>query len=247
MTFRDLVDLSVGSLWRIKLRATLTIAGVVIAIATFVAMLSFAAGNQRHVSNIYNEFGLLTNMRVFPKSGNGASDSTVAKILDAEAIQELSRIPGVKLAYPYDALDVTAAIADTVVTTTARALPPGAMQTTLINKLLAGADFSEDAAREAILTHEMMELTGIEEPDSLIGRRIVISTRVASLDSALVLAVGDPRGEMFKIMRTVDFDSLNHPGYQRRVLRREIGQRFERFFDGLMNHQMTVSDTLLVR
>ena len=247
MTFRDLVDLSVGSLWRIKLRATLTIAGVVIAIATFVAMLSFAAGNQRHISNIYNEFGLLTNMRVFPKSGNGASDSTVAEILDAEAIQELSHIPGVKLAYPYDALDVTAAIADTVVTTTARALPPGAMQTTLINKLLAGADFSEDTAREAILTHEMMELTGIEEPDSLIGRRIVISTRVASLDSALVLSVGDPRGEMFKIMRTVDFDSLSHPGYQRRVMRQEIGQRFERFFDGLMNHQMTVSDTLLVR
>jgi ABC-type antimicrobial peptide transport system permease subunit len=98
MTFRDLVDLSVGSLWRIKLRATLTIAGVVIAIATFVAMLSFAAGNQRHVSKIYNEFGLLTNMRVFPKSGNGASDSTAAEILDADAIQILSEIPGVKLA-----------------------------------------------------------------------------------------------------------------------------------------------------
>ena len=95
MTFRDLLDLSVGSLWRIKLRAFLTTAGVVIAIATFVAMLSFAAGNHKYVSTTFNEFGLLTNMRVFPKDAD--SDTTDAAVLDRDAIETLSAIPGVDL------------------------------------------------------------------------------------------------------------------------------------------------------
>ena len=47
MTFQDLLEISSRNLWKNKLRAALTVAGVVIAIATFVAMLSFAAGNHR--------------------------------------------------------------------------------------------------------------------------------------------------------------------------------------------------------
>ena len=60
MTFRDLIDLSAGNLWRKKLRAILTVSGVIIAIATLVAMLSFAAGNHKYVTEGYSELGLLT-------------------------------------------------------------------------------------------------------------------------------------------------------------------------------------------
>jgi len=247
VTFRDLIDVSVGSLWRIKLRATLTIAGVVIAIATFVAMLSFAAGNNRYITTTYNELGLLTNIQVFPERGNAATDTTAAAILDSNAIERITHLPGVELVYPFDQLGVTAAIADTVITTTARALSASAFQTKLFSTLLAGETFSSDTAREAILTHEMVNLTGVAHPDSLIGRQIVISTRIASLDSALVRVVGDPRSAAFEIMRVVDFDSLHLPDYQRRVVRKELGERMGLFIDGLMNHQATVSDTLTVR
>ena len=51
MTLRDLLDISIGNLWRMKLRAFLTIAGVVIAIAAFVSMLSFGAGNQQYITD----------------------------------------------------------------------------------------------------------------------------------------------------------------------------------------------------
>jgi hypothetical protein len=50
MIFRDLVSISTGNLKRLKLRTSLTAAGVVIAIATFVAMVSFGAGNQKYMS-----------------------------------------------------------------------------------------------------------------------------------------------------------------------------------------------------
>ena len=84
MTARDLVELSVGNLWRKKLRALLTTAGVVIAIATFVAMLSFAAGNHRYFTEGYNQLGLFTRVNVFPAARDADSDTTRA-VLDREA------------------------------------------------------------------------------------------------------------------------------------------------------------------
>ena len=85
MKLHDLLDLSVGNLWRIKLRTFLTVAGVVIAIATFVAMMSFAAGNQKFVSDAYQDLGLLMNINVWPKSNNAASDTTTTAILNRES------------------------------------------------------------------------------------------------------------------------------------------------------------------
>ena len=67
MTLRDQIELSVGNIWRVKLRSGLTVAGVVIAIAAFVALLSFGAGNQKFVSDRYEEFGLFTTMDVYEK------------------------------------------------------------------------------------------------------------------------------------------------------------------------------------
>jgi ABC-type lipoprotein release transport system permease subunit len=247
MTFHDLMDVAVGSLWRIKLRATLTIAGVVIAIATFVAMLSFAAGNNRYITTTYSELGLLTNIQVLPKRANAAADTTAAAVLDARAIERMSRLPGVELVYPFDRLNVKAAIADTVINTTARALSPDAFRTKLFSTLLADVTFSSDTAREAILTHDMVDLTGVQHSDSLVGRRLVISTRIASLDSALIRVIGDPRDAVSEVLRVVDFDSLYDPDYQRRIVRKELGERIGLFFDGLMNHQRIVADTLVVR
>ena len=54
MTFLDMVDIASGNLRQMKLRTFLTTAGVVIAIAAFVAMLSFGAGNQRFVQERFD-------------------------------------------------------------------------------------------------------------------------------------------------------------------------------------------------
>lgn len=252
MTFRDLIDLSVGNLWRIKLRAFLTVAGVVIAVATLVAMLSFAAGNHKHVSRSFQELGLLTKMNVYPafsqgaQRGDSATDTTETVVLNREAIRKLAQIPGVKLAYPFEDFTVTATVADTQITTTARALPAGAVENRMFSTLLGGATFTSDEAREAIVTREFLDLIGESDPDSVIGRRIVVSTTAASLDSAVAAAIGRPDVELRKMMRSVRFDSLTHTEYQRTILRRELSERARKFFDGLMNRQVTVADTLVI-
>jgi putative ABC transport system permease protein len=245
MTARDLIELSIGNLWRKKLRAFLTTAGVIIAIATFVAMLSFAAGNHRYFTEGYNQLGLFTRMNVFPGSADTESDTTRA-ILDREAVRTLSLIPGVKTAYPFVDIDITAAVGDTTVSTSVRAISRDEMQTPLFVTLLGDQSFSSDDAREAVVRHRFLELVGVEDPDSLIGRRLIVSTRAASLDSAIALVVGDADQEVPRLMGTVHFDSLNHPHYVRRMVERELTDRARRFFEGLMEHQVTVADTLTI-
>ena len=244
MTGRDLADVSLRNLWRTKLRTVLTIAGVVIAIATFVAMLSYAAGTHRYFTTAFDEFGFLNQMSVAPKNDNAAEMDEVA-ILDRAAIGEISQIPGVRFAYPYSTFDVAAVVLDTVVTTTARSLPIDAVRTKLFSKLLGGSGFSSESAHEAIVMPEFVELVGVK-PDSLLGRTLIISMRVASLDSALASVVDHPVREAQELLRTVNPDSILYKDYRRRFLQRELGDRFRRFFDGLMGRTVTVSDTLVI-
>jgi len=244
MTFHDLIEVSLRNLRRIKLRAALTTAGIVIAIATFTAMLSFAAGNHRYFTTAYNEFGLMNQMSVTPGRAN-AADTTDVPILDGQAIGEISKIPGVRLAYPYSSFDVRASVLDTTVTTTARALPADAVRTRLFSRILGGAEFSSESADEVIVTQEFVEMVGVRQ-DSLVGRPIVISMKAAVLDSALVAAVGDPRLEVEALLETVDRDSMNSMGYRERFIRREMSARIGRFVEGLMTRQADVSDTLAI-
>ncbi|MCK4775580.1 MAG: ABC transporter permease, partial [Candidatus Krumholzibacteria bacterium] len=226
------------------LRATLTTAGVVIAIATFVAMLSFAAGNHRYFTTAFKEFGLINQMSVRAKSQN-ASDTTRVAVLNNDAVRRFTKIPGVRLAYPYSTFDVTAAVLDTSVSTTARSLPPDALRTRLFSKILGGLEFSSDSANEAIVTHEFAEEIGVA-PDSLVGQTLTISMRLASLDSAVAAVIGDPQDEVRELFRRIKLDSIYYEDYQRRVLRRELSDRARRFIDGLMKRQAVVSDTLVI-
>ena len=265
MTLHDLVDLSIGSLWRIKLRAFLTIAGVVIAIATFVAMLSFAAGNQKWVARAYSELGLLTRINVTPKeksaaaathspagsqretsSGAAPAGTTKAAVLDEGAVRALARIPGVQLAYPFVEFDVTASVADTQVTTKARALSLEAMRLKPYSTFMNGAVFSSEDAGEAVVTSEFLKQIGLDRGEALIGQNLILSTRVASLDSAMAGVMGTPVVELRNLLRTVRLDSLRYAAYRQGILRRELGNRAGRFLDGLLNHQMTVADTLRI-
>jgi putative ABC transport system permease protein len=76
MTVADLLQNAAGNLWRMKLRALLTVSGVVIAIAAFVSMLSFGAGMQETISERFEQLGLFTTMYVYSakKGGDSSGD-----------------------------------------------------------------------------------------------------------------------------------------------------------------------------
>jgi putative ABC transport system permease protein len=246
VTFRDLLTTAGSNLWRMKLRAFLTISGVVIAIAAFVSMLSFGTGMQKNVADKFDELGLFSTMYVYPPREGDNSDSTNAPPLDDNAVKMLSNIPGVKLAYPFDAFSVTATFADTQITADAQALPVEAIQTKMFSRIVAGVSFDSGSAKEAMVTEELLEMLNIEEPDSVIGRELIVSVSVASVDSGL-MHIFKHKGEYaWDRLRQIRFDSLLSADYARRTIREELSGAMTRFLDGFMNARLTISDTLVI-
>jgi len=246
MTLADLIAISTGNLWRMKLRAILTISGVVIAIGAFVSMLSFGAGNQKYMTEQYNELGLFTTMQVFPAERSDEDSAAAPANLDAEAVDKLAEIPGVKLAYPFDAFTVTAILDDTTFSCGAQALPVSAARTRLFSNIVAGTAFVGDSSGEALVTDRFMDILGYEEPDSLIGKSLQVSVRLASVDSGLAAIIRDKDGRIRERLSNVRFDSLMQPAYRQQLIRSELQAAMDRFLNGFANCRIDVKDTLTI-
>ena len=247
MNSRDLVNISVGNLWRMKLRAFLTISGVVIAIAAFVSMLSFGAGNQRLITEQFNQLGLFSTMYVYPPNNDNTADSLSEAVLDQQTIEKLTGLPGVNLAYPLEAFSVKASFGDTLITTKAQALPMAAVQTKIFSQLEAGSAFDSDSTGEAMVTEDFLKEIGIEQADSAIGMKVIVTVEAASIDSGLasvIQNVGERIGERVKDFRS---DSFSTASYLQQAAREELNEAMVRFLDGFMNDRATISDTLVVR
>lgn len=245
MTFGDLVGMSVGNLWRMKLRSFLTISGVVIAIAAFVAMLSFAAGVRDRASEEFYRFGLLSVMQVYPERQDDA-DTTKPAHLDDNAVKRISALPGVDMVFPYNAFDVTFTGIDTTIKSRAQALPPTAFATKLYSQLEAGSFFTSDSSDTIVVTSELLEDLGIEDAASLVGTNVVLAVEVTSIDSAIVAVIEGLRDRIGDRVRQFEFDSLLSGEYMRQMARTEFSEAIRRFSDGLFNRTATVADTFVV-
>ncbi|MCP4566640.1 MAG: ABC transporter permease [FCB group bacterium] len=244
MTLRDLITISLSNLWLMKLRAFLTISGVVIAIGAFVSMLSFGAGNQELIEKQFENLGLFTTMLVYPAEDEDGGDQQVP--LNDAAVEALSQIPGVKLAYPFDDFNVTVAINDTQFTAEAQPLPKTASDTRLFSQFSAGRAFASDSAREVVVTNQFLEMAGIEDPDSIIGQPIIITVSLSSIDSAMAHLISDEDGTLRSRLSEIKLDSLRSGTYRQKLIRYELSDAIRRFTDGLMNSPQKISDTLTV-
>jgi len=246
MITRDMLRISVGNLTRLKLRSFLTISGVVIAIGAFVAMLSFGAGNQRLVTEQFEDLGLLTTLLVFPpQAGDSAAGSPT--VLDERAMNELAGLPGVELAYPFDDFDVTVAWGDSIIKTQAQTLLPCAAEARLFSRFAAGRALYAGDSSACLVAEDFLGDLGIEAPDSILGRSLEVSVYSVSPDSGFLRMLRDDAGGMRRRWSELDPDSLRQPAYLKRYLWREAGDAARRFVDGYLNAQVKTSDTLTVR
>lgn len=71
MSFYDLMTMSMGNLWRRKLRTVLTVLGVLIGTTSIVAMLSLAFGMKQMIMDEYASMGSVTQIII---SGGGGGD-----------------------------------------------------------------------------------------------------------------------------------------------------------------------------
>lgn len=99
MIFRDQFSFAFGNLHKTRLRTILTAAGVMIGIGAMTSMVSVGVGTQRKVMQAFGEENLLTAVMVRPGSAS-ESQAEPPPALDADAIEEIRRLDGVRDAYP---------------------------------------------------------------------------------------------------------------------------------------------------
>lgn len=109
MTFYDMLAMSVGNLWRRKLRTFLTLLGVLIGTSSIVAMLSIALGMKEMVMAEYSNYGTATQIMVFEGfseqgSSNKGSDSLKLTESNIKNFENLEHVVGVE---PNLRLDLT--------------------------------------------------------------------------------------------------------------------------------------------
>ncbi len=246
MTSYDLIAAAADNLWRMKLRSVLTISGVVIAIAAFVSMLSFGAGNQQYVNEQFEKFGLLSTMQVYPADNDNGKDSVKATVLNDSALALLAQIPGVRLAYPLEAFQIDAKLGDSTATLNAQAISSEVARTAALSQYIAGTRFDSDSAHQAVVTRDFVKRMGFAETDSVIGKELVVTARLVRIDSAWAAIISDRDGALRKRLRGIDRDSIFEPGYAMGLLRRETAEALRRFYSGLMNNREVVHETLAI-
>ncbi len=88
MSFYDLIAMSLGNLWRRKLRTFLTVLGVLIGTTSIVAMLSLAFGMKQMIMEEYSSMGAITQIQVSSDSGmEGGSASDLSTMLTDSNIE----------------------------------------------------------------------------------------------------------------------------------------------------------------
>jgi len=245
LTFRDLITTAAMNLWRMKLRSVLTFSGIIIAIAAFVAILSFGVGMQRNIKEQFDELGLLSIVQVFPKDAE-ENDSIPTMKLDDDALEYLEKLPGVELVYPYEDIELKVSLGDSVQTVTARTLSRHAARTKQFSHLAAGRLFDADSSREVLISENLSRALGVEPPDSILGRAVTVVVEVARIDSGIGTMI-QPLGEIIeKRIEEFRVDSLRKTSRARKVVREEMSGALRRFMDGFMNNRDIVADTLTV-
>ena len=104
MTFKDMISMSVGNLWRRKLRTFLTVLGVLIGTTSIVAMLSIALGMKQMIIDEYSAFGSATQINVMQEYSEGGS-SNVDFLLSDTTLEKISGIEHVDKVKPMLNLD----------------------------------------------------------------------------------------------------------------------------------------------
>lgn len=246
MIFRDVIGTGLGNLWRMKLRASLTLLGVIIAIAAFVSMLTAGAGMEKNVSEQFEKLGLLFTVQVSQKHKDNESDTTKTPPLTDSILTIISNLPGVQLAYPYDDYQIKVRLKDSTFTTRGQALSAAALKTKIFSTMSAGKVFASDSANEVLLTEDFLKLIGDSNSDSLLGQPLIVSIEVATFDSGLIHIFMEGGEVFWDRLRLIRFDSLFDGKYRSRVIQRELGVAAGRFVDGFLNSRTTVSDTLTI-
>lgn len=198
MKLRDLSDLAFRNLREAVLRNSLTTLGVAVGVASLVAMLSLGVGLQQLATSRLAKSGLFDSIFVTPKTnlrgpGGGPpatrTPDAKARLLDADARAEISRMPNVVEVYPQIRFPTEVRYDGKPYLTMVAGMPESSKVSGAFDGM-QGHFFSSPDADEAILQAEFAKELS-PQTSSLIGKDLIL--RYAERQS-LTAQSGDPTG-----------------------------------------------------
>ncbi|MCP4632143.1 MAG: hypothetical protein GY855_04395, partial [candidate division Zixibacteria bacterium] len=97
-----------------------------------------------------------------------------------------------------------------------------------------------------MISDSMREKLGIDSAESILNKPVVISIKVAKIDSGVVSML-DPISDIIKKRRKeLSADTIHFTEYARTAIREELGGALNRFIDGFMNNREIKAETLTV-
>jgi putative ABC transport system permease protein len=181
MKVRDLSDLALRNLREAVLRNSLTTLGVAVGVASLVAMLSLGVGLQQLATSRLAKSGLFDSIFVTPKTnlrgpGGGPpatrTPAAKARLLDADARAEISRMPNVIEVYPQIRFFTEVRFDGKPFATMVAGMPESSKASGAFDGM-QGNFFSSTNADEAILQAEFAKELN-PQTASLIGKDLIL-------------------------------------------------------------------------
>lgn len=181
MKLRDLSDLAFRNLREAVLRNSLTTLGVAVGVASLVAMLSLGVGLQQLATSRLAKSGLFDSIFVTPKTnlrgpGGGPpatrAPDAKARLLDADARSEISRMPNVVEVYPQIRFFTEVRYDGKPYATMVAGMPESSKTSGAFDGM-QGHFFSSPDADEAILQAEFAKELN-PQTSSLIGKDLIL-------------------------------------------------------------------------
>jgi ABC-type antimicrobial peptide transport system permease subunit len=192
MSFLDILSLALRNLRQAKLRAILTMMGVIVGVAVIVTMVSFGLGLQRNMLARFSALDLFNEIQVFGqgltnlaglardtgrrdegerRNGRQRADKTPSRILDDAGVQQISQIPGVAYVEPNVSFSGYVRSNGKVLSqNVGGANIPNA--SSRFSKFAAGKMISSPTANEAVVTERFARDFGYEKPEDAVGKTI---------------------------------------------------------------------------
>jgi len=205
--FADAVEFAWTSLRKRRLRTFLTAAGVTIGIGALVAMISFGKGLQKNVTQAFKASDLFTTVVVMPGGAEPPGGDPDRRprpaepaprpdaVLDDQAVAAISRLPGVRKAYPDISFPAIVGFGKAEEFRLVRVLPASALGAGSPG-VKWGRPYASDAEEGVVVSRSLLRQLGQADPAAAVGKILRLGSvyvdiaRLASLDIGAILSGG---------------------------------------------------------
>lgn len=176
--------MSLGNLWRRKLRTILTIWGMSVGVGAMVLLISFAAGLQKQNEKEILSSGTLTQLTVSKeqssgfRGGNGSSADV--KTFDANDIEKIRKFPHVLAAYPQVFLPpAKVALKDKKYDAFFQPTPLEAITDSKKSSLIKGSWWAKNSDLAAVISQSTLDRWKVPAAD-VVGQKVKVVTQTFS-------------------------------------------------------------------